>query len=137
VGITNFGRVQDIYHAELIRVAGSRAGFACQNNNLVPIGRHAVTRSRRGRGTHVLESVPSLGSDAERRQIAQVSAFLGPATKNVHDIVDQCCRMAFSRRGDVPDAVLLSPRIGGRGVRPHVVEPVGSIGTSKPASVQR
>lgn len=80
---------------------------------------------------HVLKHVPAAGSDAECSKVAKVHALLGTASKDVHCVVDERSRMAFSRDRNVTDAVQLSPGIRSWVVRPYIVEPCDTIGTTK------
>jgi hypothetical protein len=83
-----------------------------------------------------LEGIPPPSSDLERSQISEILSGIVSATENVHHIANQCCRMTFSRSGDIPYAILLSPNIGGRTKTPDIIEEDLAIGASEAISGQ-
>lgn len=92
-----------------------------------------MTRPRRRRGSHVLESVPSSGTDTKGGQVAQVGAFLGATPKDVHDVVDECGSMAFSGYGYIPNAVQLRPLVYRGVVTPDIIKPLEAVCASEAA----
>jgi TATA-box binding protein (TBP) (component of TFIID and TFIIIB) len=71
--------------------------------------------------------------DLEGGQVLEVLAIHAAAAEDVHDIVDERCRVAFARHRDVTYAEELLPGLGVRVVLPCVVVVVLAIGAAKAA----
>lgn len=133
VGIANLAGVEEIDNGEILDIGGG-TWLAGEHDDILAMRRHAVTRSWRWRWPHVLKGIPATCRDAKGSQISQVSALLGPATKDVHDIVDNGGCVSFSWSGNVSDAVESRPRVLGWIVAPDIVEPLKAIGPAKTTS---
>lgn len=57
--------------------------------------------------------------------------MLRATSKDIHDIVDERCRVTFSGSGNVANAILLRPFVGFWIVDPHIVEPLMTVGAAK------
>jgi hypothetical protein len=56
---------------------------------------------------------------------------LNATAKDIHDIIDQSCRMAFTRCGYVADTIQFRPEVGRWIIRPYIVEPSCAVSATK------
>lgn len=76
---------------------------------------------------HVLKHVPAARRNAKGGKVTQVNAFLGAPAKDIHCVVDQGGRMAFTSDGDVANAIKFSPGVGAWVVCPDIIEPGNTV----------
>jgi hypothetical protein len=81
--------------------------------------------------THILKHVPSTRRYPECCEVSQIDTFLRPSTKDVHGVINQRSRVAFSGNRYVAYAVKLAPGIRTWVVCPNIVKPNYAVGTAK------
>lgn len=91
----------------------------------------------RGRGTHIVECVPSSRRDAESGEVSKISTVLCTTAKDVHDVADKRGRVALTRGRNEANAVLRRPRIRSRIVSPDIVKPMDAIGAAESKTISR
>lgn len=93
--------------------------------------------TRRGRGTHIVECVPSSCRDAKSGEISEISTVLCATAKDVHDVADKRGRVALTRGRYEANTVLGRPGIRSRIVSPDIVKPMDAVGAAESKTVSR
>lgn len=123
-------RIEGVNESRII-APHTRVTLSSEYQNLVLPSRHRVSRSPTRCRTHVLEHEPPLRPNLERGQIFQIFPVDSSTSKDVHDVVDECRGVPFSRYWDVSDAGEFGPDLGIEIVGPRIVVMVLSIRSSE------